>query len=239
MALFNIIRSLLPGHTPTNARGPQTQPRRVSNKPQPARYGRKHAPQMSGVRHKVACVIFNQAASVAWKFADARAPWVVQRAMTLPNRIHPKYGLTNFSAALQLSVSMFARRSPRAQREIYFVTDGAHNEGIEHFERSLDQVAKAGIRVNPVPIDANLEPLKRMAKVTGGRIYAPSDIKEFVDVLSKAPRTRLIHGGQSDLMFAVDVSHSMTGQWGSQRKIDAVRDAIIRLLEWHQKTYRA
>ncbi len=191
-------------------------------------------------RHSIGLIGYNERAYPIAKLADPHAPWITQRAISLPQR--PRYGsLTNMTAAINLALDMLKWR-PNAVREIFLITDGKANVDVAGLPSAVREAQKANVRIHACGMGYGFdgEQLRAIAGPTGGRVVIARDLRAISSNLREIGHAIVNqnHGRPSALVIAVDSSGSMNETIADGRtKLQACSEAVQHLLRWYASNH--
>ena len=211
---------------PTSKRKAHAAPRSAA----PA--GKLHCPD------RLALVAFDQEARLVAPFMDSFDARFVSAVQALPDQV--RGSVTNIAAGLTMANNLLADQHPGLLRRIWLLSDGYPNPAKQPIDSAVSRALAQRTNINTVgigqPGDFDRFLLERIANRThNGRFAEAQTVADLGLIFEGAAKRQRpgSHRGEATV-FVVDVSGSMLGAMGSDRRIDAVRDAMLGLLRYKQ-----
>lgn len=188
----------------------------------------------------LALVSFGTEASVLSTFVPVHDGNFAAAVKRLPGQVG---GTTNMAAGISRSLDLLAAMPTGLRKRIWLLTDGHATCAESAVLAAAQRARRLRVNINCVGIGRAADfdgPLLR--KVCGlthrGRFFHCGDLAQLDRAFrSSGPEGRSgTHVGEATA-FAIDVSGSMATDFGRQTRIEAVRDAMWRLLRYKQQAW--
>ena len=185
-----------------------------------------------------ALVTFADDAAVVSGFAALTDASFATAVRSLPGRVS---GLTNMAAGLNASIGLFSSAPKGLRRKVVLLTDGHATCDKAAVRGAARRAKNAWINLDTVGIGAEGDfdgPLLReiSALTHNGRFHHCGGVAALDRAFGHGRARSISHIGQATV-FLVDVSTSMRELFGDQSRIQAVGQAIERLVRVKQKLW--
>ena len=187
---------------------------------------------------RLALIAFDDRARLVAPFMDAFDARFASAVQDLPGQV--RGSITNIAAALSMANDLIADQHPGLLRRIWLLSDGHPNPRNQPIAQEVGRAISQRTNLNTIgigqPGDFDRALLERIAGRThNGRFAEAQTVTELNRAFKGAEQRRQpgSHRGEATV-FVVDVSGSMLSPMGSDRRIDAVRDAMLGLLRYKQ-----
>jgi Mg-chelatase subunit ChlD len=191
--------------------------------------------------NQFALVVTNDKARVLGRLTDVTDPYLNLKVANLDRQVGGTG--TNYSAGLRLALDLLADVPTSWACQILLVADGADNRERDQLDAQVERARQLGVRIYTLPIGStqaghtfDFQRLKDIAARTRGATYTMRATKEMADTFRQlAARGGHALGRSVAKVLVVDVSPSMGEAFDRTTKIEALKLAVIRLLEIERK----
>lgn len=152
---------------------------------------------------------------------------------------------TNGTAGLRTAIDVLTKINPGIMRNIDLLTDGQFNRDIDGLIPEIARAYRSYININTIgfgdPNNYNEKILRQIAKATHrGKFIPVDDLRKLTDALIKSGNDNGGNGHRhraQATMLVIDVSPSMNERMGDNRKIEVVKEAVMRLMMHKQRLF--
>lgn len=185
-----------------------------------------------------ALVVFGSIAQVVSRFVPLTDGAFAAAVRSLPSRVG---GTTDLAGGIGAAVRLFDSLPGGIRRKIVVLTDGHATCGDPLVRDAARRAARGRVNIDTIGIgkasDYNGPLLREISGLThAGRFSHCGNVAALNRAFGYGRTRSVSHIGQA-CAFVVDVSGSMSANFGRQTRIEAVRDAIERLVRVKQKQW--
>lgn len=245
-AMFrNIFEEIFGSARSSSPSAPTPAPKGNTQSPQagaPAHRSASHRP-VFGTDH-LGLVGTHDRGFVISRLADVFAPWHIARITTMDTRVGGTG--TDLASGLSQAVRMLCAAPQGMLRRIWLLSDGMPVPDTrlerERIVATAREAAQARINVNTIGFGepGNWDPrlLGNIAAATHrGRYVEVSTARKLAETLAHGHTTRTARHRAEATVFVIDCSLSMNEPMEGQRKIDIVKDTLLKLLYYKQQMF--